>query len=53
MSDETAPVYPEPGSDIPPEMTGGMPGFVVGECTHRVAKSEWRAGFRNCERCGG
>jgi hypothetical protein len=30
-----------------------MAGFVAGECGHRVAASEWRAGFRNCERCGG
>lgn len=48
MSNDTEiqPSYPEPGSDIP-----GQPGFVVGECEHRVAKSEWRAGFRTCERC--
>lgn len=46
-------VYPEIGSAIPPEMTGGMTGFVVGKCGHRVAGSEWAAGFRNCERCGG
>lgn len=41
----------QPGDPIPPERTGGMTGFVVGECGHRVAGSEWRAGFRNCERC--
>lgn len=40
------PTYPEPGSAIP-----DMPGYVVGKCTHRVAASEWRAGFRVCERC--
>jgi hypothetical protein len=45
-------VYPAPGSDIPPENNGGQAGYVVGECGHRVAKSEWRAGFRVCERCG-
>lgn len=39
-------VYPAPGSAIPDQ-----PGFVVGECTHRLAASEWRAGFRTCERC--
>jgi len=44
--------YLMPGDPIPPGRTGGMPGFVVGECGHRVAASEWRAGFRNCERCG-
>lgn len=33
---------------LPPEMLNG---FVVGECGHRVAGSEWRAGFRVCERC--
>lgn len=42
-----------PGDPIPPEWTGGMEGFVVGECGHRVAASEWRAGYRNCERDGG
>ena len=42
----------KPGDPIPPERTGGMTGFVVGECGHRLAGSEWRAGFRNCERCG-
>ena len=41
-----------PGDPIPPERTGGMTGFVTGECGHRLAASEWRAGFRNCERCG-
>lgn len=40
------PTYPEPGSAIP-----DMPGYVVGECLHRVAASEWRVGFRTCERC--
>lgn len=38
--------YPEPGSDIPDQ-----PGYVVGRCGHRVAGSEWRSGFRVCERC--
>lgn len=38
--------YPEPGSEIP-----DMPGYVVAECGHRVAASEWRAGCRTCERC--
>lgn len=33
-----------------PEL-GPMPGYVAGECGHRVAESEWRAGFRTCERC--
>ncbi|MFC9973628.1 hypothetical protein ACFVH6_22305 [Spirillospora sp. NPDC127200] len=40
------PVFPEPGSVIPDQ-----PGFRVGECGHRVAGSEWRAGYRTCERC--
>lgn len=31
----------------------GRPGYVTGTCGHAVAGSEWRAGFRNCERCGG
>lgn len=30
---------------------GHMPGYYVGRCGHRVAGSEWRAGFRVCERC--
>lgn len=46
-------VYPEPGASIPLELNGGMAGYVVGKCGHRVAESEWRAGFRNCERDGG
>jgi hypothetical protein len=45
-SAEDRPVYPAPGSEIPDQ-----PGYVVGECGHRVAASEWRAGFRVCERC--
>lgn len=40
------PAYPEPGSAIPEQ-----PGYVVGHCGHRVAGSEWRVGFRVCERC--
>jgi len=34
--------------DLPPEL---LEGFVGGECGHRVASSEWRAGYRLCERC--
>lgn len=45
------PVYPEPGSTIPTYENFGLDGFVVGICGHRVAESEWRAGFRTCERC--
>ena len=30
----------------------GRPGYFTGRCGHAVAGSEWRAGFRNCERCG-
>jgi hypothetical protein len=41
-SDETEPF--DPG-------TGPWPGYVAGRCGHRVAESEWRAGFRVCERC--
>lgn len=37
---------------VPGESIPSMPGYVVGKCGHRVAGSEWRAGFRNCERCG-
>jgi hypothetical protein len=28
-------------------------GYVTGLCAHRVARSEWAAGFRTCERCHG
>jgi hypothetical protein len=30
---------------------GPRPGYVVGQCGHAVAGSEWAAGFRTCERC--
>lgn len=30
---------------------GPVAGYVLGWCGHRVAESEWRAGFRACERC--
>ena len=43
---DAEPVYPAVGSTIPDQ-----PGFVVGTCGHRVARQEWRAGFRRCERC--
>lgn len=36
-----------PGTPFP-----GRPGYVTGTCGHAVALSEWRCGFRNCERCG-
>jgi hypothetical protein len=29
----------------------GRPGYVTGTCGHAVAGSEWRVGFRECERC--
>lgn len=32
--------------------TGPMAGYVAGLCGHRVAESEWRAGYRTCEQCG-
>jgi hypothetical protein len=28
-------------------------GYVTGLCGHRVARSEWAAGYRACEHCGG
>jgi hypothetical protein len=31
--------------------TGPVTGYVAGDCGHRVAESEWQAGFRVCERC--
>lgn len=30
---------------------GIVPGYVAGKCGHRVAQSEWEAGFETCERC--
>lgn len=50
---EGGPAYPAHGAIIPPEQNFGQKGYVVGTCGHRVAGSEWMAGFRNCERCGG
>jgi hypothetical protein len=54
---EITPEYPEIGSIIPAAFLGPYvaPGaeYRVGECGHRVAAQEWRAGLRNCERCGG
>lgn len=47
----------EPTDNIPCAATfyndaiGHRPGYVAGECGHAVALSEWRAGFRVCERC--
>lgn len=53
-ADESAgPIYPQPGAPIPPELNNGMDGYVVGKCQHRMFASDWRAGCRNCERCGG
>lgn len=46
------PGYPDIGSLIPPDRNGGQAGYIVAACTHRVAGSEWDAGFANCERCG-
>lgn len=46
MEDNVKPEYPEPGSEIP-----NQPGYLVAQCRHRIAESEWRTGFRNCERC--
>lgn len=28
-----------------------LPGYVVGDCQHKVAQTEWVAGMRECERC--
>lgn len=43
------------GPDVPVtfyhDEIGFRPGFVVGDCGHAVAGSEWRAGLRKCERC--
>ena len=50
---EGGPIYPSHGAIIPPEQNFGQAGYVVAMCGHRMAGSEWLAGLRNCERCGG
>lgn len=40
------PFYPHPGSQVP-----DRPGYLVAECGHSIAGSEWRARLRTCERC--
>lgn len=50
--DPQQPAYEWPEGSTPFDPgTGPMPGYVAGGCGHRVAVSEWRAGFRRCERC--
>lgn len=29
----------------------GRPDYLTGRCGHAVAGSEWKAGYRTCERC--
>lgn len=38
---------PDRGDEVGPP----QPGYRAGRCGHRVALTEWRAGFRVCERC--
>lgn len=48
---ETGVPHPDAGQ---PFVNPDLPDFlrgVVGFCGHRVAESEWGAGFRVCERC--
>lgn len=40
-----------PGEPFVSEAFGPRPGYVVGDCAHAVAQSEWNAGLRKCERC--
>ena len=40
-----------PGEPFVSEAFGPREGYVVGTCQHAVAKSEWNAGFKKCERC--
>lgn len=40
-----------PGEPFVSEAFGPREGYVVGECRHAVAQSEWNAGLRKCERC--
>lgn len=50
--------FPATTADIraagtPFEIDGvSLPGYVVGYCGHRVAGSEFTAGYLTCERCG-
>ncbi len=48
---ENVGICPDAGQPFFNAETGPIPGYVVGECGHRVAQSEWDAGFRTCERC--
>ena len=45
--------YPGAGEPFESGLVRGLcrPGYVAGACGHAVAESEWRAGFRTCERC--
>jgi hypothetical protein len=55
VGDEVAPCTPEcdhPDGDTTGHPFPGRAGYLTGRCRHAVALSEWRAGFRNCERCG-
>jgi len=47
--DPDVPLADDPVPFVGPH--GPVPGFVTGLCGHRMAGSEWRAGFRTCERC--
>lgn len=40
----------EPRPFVDPE-NGPRIGYVVGTCEHAVARQEWDAGMRSCERC--
>lgn len=40
-----------PGEPFVSEVSGPRDGYVVGECRHAVAQSEWNAGYKKCERC--
>lgn len=41
----------DPSEDLSGSMFPGRPGYLTGTCGHAVAQSEWKAGFRTCERC--
>jgi len=49
---ESTYAWPEGSTPFDPG-TGPQVGYVAGDCGHRVAVSEWKAGMRNCENCPG
>ncbi len=49
--DEPVPFKMADPGPYPHDGNGTLLGYVAGWCGHKVARSEWRAGSRVCERC--